>query len=143
MAIFGCRDGWVYCLRTTDGEQVWRYRAAPEERLIVSYEQLESAWPVNGAVLVQDGSVYGVAGRSMFLDGGLHLFKLDALTSPDDVDSKRFHSRTELLKTLDDFHDGAGKSTPHVNLQQNYEKALRLLSSGPARRAFDLTTKGR
>jgi len=80
MAIFGCRDGRVYCLRTTDGELVWRYLAAPEERRIVSYEQVESVWPVNGAVLVQNGSVYGVAGRSMFLDGGLHIFKLNALT---------------------------------------------------------------
>ena len=86
MAIFGCRDGWVYCVRTTDGELVWRYRAAPEERRIVSYEQLESVWPVNGAVLVQNGSVYGVAGRSMFLDGGLHIFKLNALTGAKEFD---------------------------------------------------------
>ncbi len=51
-----------------------------QERTIVSYDQLESTWPVSGAVLVQGGSVYCVAGRSMFLDGGLHLLKLDAAT---------------------------------------------------------------
>jgi outer membrane protein assembly factor BamB len=98
MAIFGCRDGWVYCLRTRDGKQVWRYRAAPQERWIVSYEQLESVWPVNGAVLVQDGSVYGVAGRSMFLDGGLHLFKLNALTG-----------EKEFEEVMDDKIPGSGK----------------------------------
>ena len=80
LCIFGSRDGWVYCLQASDGELVWRYRAVAEERHIVSYDQLESAWPVSGAVLVQDGSVYCVAGRSMFLDGGLHLLKLDVLT---------------------------------------------------------------
>ena len=80
LCVFGCKDGWVYCLRASDGELVWRYRTVAEERHIVSYDQLESAWPVSGAVLVQDGAVYCVAGRSMFLDGGLHLLKLDVLT---------------------------------------------------------------
>ncbi len=80
LVLFGSADGWVYCLRESDGELVWRFRAVKEERHIVSYDQIESAWPVHGSVLVQDGSVYCVAGRSMFLDGGLHLLKLDPIT---------------------------------------------------------------
>ncbi|NQT88565.1 PQQ-binding-like beta-propeller repeat protein [bacterium] len=80
LCFFGSRDGWIYCLRASDGALAWRYRAVAEERTIVSYDQLESTWPVSGAVLVQDGSVYCVAGRSMFLDGGLHLLKLHAVT---------------------------------------------------------------
>ncbi len=80
MIYFGSADGWIYCLRESDGELVWRYRGVAEERHIVSYDQLESAWPVHGSVLIQDGSIYCVAGRSMFLDGGLHLLKLDMLT---------------------------------------------------------------
>ena len=43
----------------------------------MAFEQLESVWPVHGSVLVQDGVVYCVAGRSMFLDGGLRLLRLD------------------------------------------------------------------
>jgi len=80
LCLFGSRDGWIYCLAAADGRLAWRYRAVARERTIVSYDQLESTWPVSGAVLVQGGSVYGVAGRSMFLDGGLHLLKLDATT---------------------------------------------------------------
>ncbi|MEE8452688.1 MAG: PQQ-binding-like beta-propeller repeat protein [Thermoguttaceae bacterium] len=80
LCVFGSKDGWVYCLQASDGALVWRYRTVAQERHIVSYDQLESAWPVSGAVLVQDGSVYCIAGRSMFLDGGLHLLKLDVLT---------------------------------------------------------------
>ncbi|MEM8733967.1 MAG: PQQ-binding-like beta-propeller repeat protein [Planctomycetota bacterium] len=74
--LFGATDGYVYCL-TTSGELVWRYRAAPLDRRTMAYEQLESLWPVHGSVLVVDNAVYCVAGRSIFLDGGLRLVKLD------------------------------------------------------------------
>jgi len=80
LATFGSADGWVYCLRASDGELVWRYRVAPEERRVVSYGQLESAWPVHGNVLVQNGSVYVAAGRSSYLDGGIRLCRLDLRT---------------------------------------------------------------
>ncbi|MFT4556654.1 MAG: outer membrane protein assembly factor BamB [Planctomycetaceae bacterium] len=79
-AYFGANDGWIYCLRATDGELVWRYLAAPEDRRLMAFEQLESVWPVHGSVLVQNGFVFGVAGRSNFLDGGLRFLKLDART---------------------------------------------------------------
>jgi outer membrane protein assembly factor BamB len=78
--LFGCADGWVYCLRAADGQLVWRFRAAPEERLMAAFGQLESAWPVHGSVLVQDGTVYFAAGRSSQLDGGIYVYGLDAAT---------------------------------------------------------------
>lgn len=78
--IFGSADGCVYCVRARDGALVWRFRAAPAERLIGAFGQLESAWPVHGSVLVMDGTAYFVAGRSSHLDGGLHLFGLDAVS---------------------------------------------------------------
>lgn len=78
--LFGCADGWVYSLRAADGALAWRFRAAPDSRQMMAFEQLESAWPVSGSVLVQDGSVYCVAGRSMFVDGGLRFLRLDAKT---------------------------------------------------------------
>lgn len=75
--LFGSADGWVYSLCADDGALVWRFRAAPMDRRLMAYDQLESVWPVSGSVLVQDGSVYCVAGRSAFLDGGLRLLRLD------------------------------------------------------------------
>lgn len=75
--LFGSADGWVYALRAADGGLVWRFRAAPAERRLMAYEQLESVWPVSGSVLVQNGVVYCVAGRCAFLDGGLRLLRLD------------------------------------------------------------------
>jgi len=80
LALVGCRDGWVYCLRARDGALVWRFRAAPEKRRIIAFNQFESAWPVHGSVLVHEGVAYFVAGRSSFLDGGMHVFALDPLS---------------------------------------------------------------
>ena len=79
-ALFGCADGRVYCLRASDGTLVWRYRAAPEEQRMMVCEQVESVWPVHGSVLVQNDVLYCVAGRSMFVDGGLRLLRLDPET---------------------------------------------------------------
>jgi len=77
---FGSHDGYVYCLRLSDGKLIWKFLAATNEQRTVSYGQVESVWPVHGSVLVMDGAVYCVAGRSAFLDGGLRFYKLDAAT---------------------------------------------------------------
>jgi outer membrane protein assembly factor BamB len=77
LCIFGCTDGHVYCLAASDGQLAWRFRAAPEERQICAMDQLESAWPVHGSVLIRDGKVYFTAGRSSYLDGGIRVYALD------------------------------------------------------------------
>ena len=77
---FGSHDGYVYCLRTKDGELVWRFHAAPRRAVLVADDQPESVWPVHGSVLVRDDTVYAVAGRSMYLDGGVWLVRLNATT---------------------------------------------------------------
>jgi outer membrane protein assembly factor BamB len=77
--LFGSHDGWVCCLRATDGALIWRFKALPD-RLICAYEQIESAWPVCGSILVYDDVAYFVAGRNSFLDGGLFLFGLNPRT---------------------------------------------------------------
>ncbi len=78
--LFGCADGYVYCLRSQDGRLAWRFLAAPADRRTVAFEQLESVWPLSGSVLIQDDVLYCVAGRSMFIDGGLRMYRLEPLT---------------------------------------------------------------
>ncbi len=80
LALFGSADGWVYCLRASDGQLVWRRRAAPEDRRLIAFGQLESAWPVSGSVLVVDDVAYFDAGRSSFLDGGMYICAVDPRT---------------------------------------------------------------
>jgi len=78
--LFGCRDGYVYCLRASDGELVWRFRAAPEDRRLVAADQVESVWPVHGSILIHNDSAYFVAGRCAYMDGGMMLYRLDPAT---------------------------------------------------------------
>jgi len=81
--LFGTRNGLVYCLRAVDGRLVWQFRAAPSDTRLVACEQLESVWPVHGAVLVDEQGAqqtpvaYFAAGRSSDLDGGIHLYGLE------------------------------------------------------------------
>jgi len=80
MVLFGSADGCVYALRAGDGKLVWQFRAAPEDRRTFVNGQLESVWPVHGSVLVKDGVLIVAAGRSSYLDGGIHLYRLEPET---------------------------------------------------------------
>lgn len=71
--VFGCTDGWVYAVRLSDGELMWRNLAAPTERRIMVSGQLESAWPALGSVTVAKGTVCAVAGRHNMAEGGIVL----------------------------------------------------------------------
>ncbi len=107
--IFGCADGCVYCLRAADGALAWRYRAAPADRRTVSFGRVESIWPLHGSVLIHAGDAWCVAGRSMFLDGGLRLLRLDPATG------------TKKAAFVLDAADPAGKGDI-----QNYVKWLNM-----------------
>jgi hypothetical protein len=80
LLLFGCRGGWVYALRASDGVLAWKFSDLPAKRLISARGQLESAWPVRGSVMVHEGVAYPAAGRQTFIDGGVVLYGLDPLT---------------------------------------------------------------
>ena len=78
-ALFACHDGCVYAVNLTDGSLAWRFLAAPADKRLVAFGQVESAWPVFNVVL-HEGRLYCCAGRHPELDGGLHLYSLDPAT---------------------------------------------------------------
>jgi len=80
MVLFGSKDGWVYCLRVSNGQFVWRFLAAPTDRRIAYFDQIESAWPVHGSILVHNDTAYFTAGRSTYLDGGIRVYGLEPAT---------------------------------------------------------------
>lgn len=80
MALIGCRDGWIYALRATDGVIAWRRRVAPSSRRISTYGQIESAWPCSSSVLVSRGLAYVSAGLHPNSDGGIRVLCLKPTT---------------------------------------------------------------
>ncbi|UCG58058.1 MAG: PQQ-binding-like beta-propeller repeat protein [Phycisphaerales bacterium] len=123
--LFGSVDGYVYCLRASDGALAWRFRVAPTDQRLMSFEQIESVWPAHGSVLIQDGVLYCVAGRSMFLDGGLHLWRLDPETG-----------RTLSHTTLDDRDPATGKDLHAFVSWLNMPPALPDILSSDGRRIY-------
>lgn len=77
-ALVGSGDGWVYCFEAATGRRLWRFRAAPADRVIPVYGALSSTWPVASGVLVEDGVAYAAAGIANH--DGTHVFALDAQT---------------------------------------------------------------
>lgn len=73
MAQFGCRDGWVYGVRASDGALIWKRRVAPHERRVSIYGQVESPWAVPGSVLIVDGLGYACGGLHPNADGGVRV----------------------------------------------------------------------
>ena len=113
LALFGCADGWVYCLRASDGTLAWRYRAAPADDKLMAFNQVESVWPLHGSILVHKRAACCLAGRNMFLDGGMRLLRLDAPTGTplsetvlDDKDPRTGKNLQTLM---------AGKAIPVAN----------------------------
>ncbi|MDA9858119.1 PQQ-binding-like beta-propeller repeat protein [Rubripirellula sp.] len=103
LCLFGSAAGWVYALRADDGQLVWRMRAAPTDERIVAYGQVESPWPVPGAILVMDDVAYFAAGRQPLADGGILVFAVDPMTGEhhwtqrlDSVPQKGFYENSGL-----------------------------------------------
>jgi outer membrane protein assembly factor BamB len=124
LCIFGSRDGTITCLRASGGELVWRFRAAPVDRRVMAYEQIESVWPVSGSVLIHDNVLHAVAGRSLFLDGGLRLVRLDPVTGK------------LLSETLMDRNDDSGEDIHKYARQHNMPVSLPDILSTDGRHVF-------
>jgi hypothetical protein len=131
MVLFGSADGWVYCLREVDGTLVWRFRGAPEDRRIVVHGQLESVWPIHGSVLVNKGTLIVAAGRSSYLDGGIHIYRFDpgtgrrlsetVVNSLDPKTGEQPAGGVDLRGVLNDILAVSGDSVYMRHLQVDFE----------------------
>ncbi|MHC4557721.1 MAG: outer membrane protein assembly factor BamB family protein [Planctomycetota bacterium] len=79
LLFFGSRDGWVQCVRASDGVLAWRFSDLPD-KMMCAFDQIESAWPVHGSVLIKNNTAYFCVGRSSYFDGGLFIYGLDPST---------------------------------------------------------------
>lgn len=74
----GSDDGFVYCLEGATGAEKWRFRAALSDRKVIGNTRMISVWPVRGAPVVAEGTVYFAAGIWPF--EGVSVYALDAKT---------------------------------------------------------------
>ena len=80
LCLFADNAGWVYCLEAAGGKPLWQFQAAPEQKYMSAFGQLESSWPVKSGVLVVGDTACFSAGRTGITDGGIHLYGLDPAT---------------------------------------------------------------
>lgn len=74
----GSDDGHLYCLDARTGQELWRFRGGPARRRVLGNQRLIATWPVRGAPVVHEGTVYFAAGIWPFM--GIFLHALDAET---------------------------------------------------------------
>ena len=75
----GSDDGCVHCVDTATGQQIWRFRAAPNNRMVLGNRRLISLWPVRGGPVIADGTLYFAAG--IWPNEGVFLYAIDAETA--------------------------------------------------------------
>ena len=102
LLVFGGADGFLYCVRTDNGQLVWRRRLAPAQRWMAVDGQLESVWRLHGSVTIEGDLAYCSAGRSSYLDGGLFLYAVDIKTG-------EVKHRVQLNTAADTREENAGK----------------------------------
>ncbi|HAA49150.1 MAG TPA: hypothetical protein DCE43_05480 [Planctomycetaceae bacterium] len=55
-------DGYLYCLSTTDGHLIERWRGGPTDQQVMGNGHVISRWPARGGVVIADDIVYWAAG---------------------------------------------------------------------------------
>jgi hypothetical protein len=69
----------------------------------VFYERVESLWPVHGSVLFHKDALWFVAGRNMFLDGGMALYRLNPVTGEPLSVTRLTDRETKTDKPIQDY----------------------------------------
>jgi len=71
-------DGFLYCLRTSDGSVVWKYKGGPSDQKVLGNDRLIDIYPARGAPVIYGGDVYFAA--SIWPLMGVFIHALDAET---------------------------------------------------------------
>ena len=69
----------MYALDPDSGSLLWKFLAAPAERMVTVDGQLESAWPIYG-LTIHKGALAFSAGRHGEVDNGIFLYGLSPKT---------------------------------------------------------------
>jgi outer membrane protein assembly factor BamB len=117
LCLFGTAAGSVCALRADTGERVWQMRAALNNERIVAYGQVESPWPVPGAVLIIDDVAYFAAGRQSLADGGILVFAVNPMTG-----ERRWVHRINTIPQQGDYENSGLEFDPFDILHQEGDR---------------------
>jgi len=117
---FGSDDGYVYCLRASDGTVAWQMSPAPVPRRVLGHGRMISMWPVRTGVLVDDDTAYFAAGifpteriylRAVNAQDGSELWRNDTVgdrsAGREDLSPQGY-----LLASDEDLYVPSGRSLP-------------------------------
>ena len=94
----GSDDGFVYCLKASDGELIWKKRGGPNDEKLLGNGKMISRWPIRTGVLIDDGIAYFAAG--FFPHENVYLYAVRAedgkLIWKNDTISQQSANRNEL-----------------------------------------------
>lgn len=71
-------DGHLYCLNSSDGTLIWKFRGAPAAQKTLGNQRVISAWPARGGPVLYDDQIYFAASIWPFM--GTFIYALDAET---------------------------------------------------------------
>jgi len=69
-------DGYLYCLKASNGSLIWKRRLAPGNQRCIGNEQMVSKWPCRSGVLIEGDKLYTTAG--MWSADGVIIYCLNA-----------------------------------------------------------------
>ncbi len=78
MIYFTGDDGYCYCLKTSNGDLVWKRLLAPSGNKLLGNRRMISMWPARGGIVIKDDIIYTAA--SIFPMMGTFIYALDAAT---------------------------------------------------------------
>ena len=68
-------DGYLYCLKLTDGTLIDRWRGGPDDDRVLGNSQIVSKWPARGGPVIHDDLLYWAAG--IWQSEGVFIHALD------------------------------------------------------------------
>ena len=71
-------DGHLYCLNSSDGTLIWKFRGAPAAQKTLGNQRVISAWPARGGPVLYDDQIYFAASIWPFM--GTFIYALNAET---------------------------------------------------------------
>ncbi|MHB8972952.1 MAG: outer membrane protein assembly factor BamB family protein [Pirellulaceae bacterium] len=75
-ALVASDDGWLYAIRLSDGELLWKFRGGPSDSSVLGNETMISRWPARGGPVVSEDTVYFAAG--IWPSEGIYVYALNA-----------------------------------------------------------------